>query len=352
VCRATGELRRKKLTTINKAFTGLVLVSVLLLSTATAGAVPASKLAQARAVKSQIEKLDDKVEIAIERYNGAREKHGRLVSQKRAAAKRLKKIQKRQSVVQGHLNTRVNSMYRKGPMGFVDVLLGAETFEEFAATWDVLEDMSTSDAASVAELKKLRKEAKAVHADLTSKEKAAAKQLAIMTANKRSILGQLAERKRKLSGLESEIAALQAAEERARAARRVSYSSGGGGGDYPPPTNQARSEVVPYAKRFIGVPYRWGGSSPSGFDCSGFTSYVYRNAAGISLPRVSRAQIGAGQRVSRKDLQPGDLVFFGSPIHHVGIYVGGNSYIHAPNTGARVRIDSLNRGGYAGACRP
>jgi cell wall-associated NlpC family hydrolase len=173
-----------------------------------------------------------------------------------------------------------------------------------------------------------------------------------MTANKRSILGQLAERKRKLSGLESEIAALQAAEERARAARRVSYSSGGGGGDYPPPTNQARSEVVPYAKRFIGVPYRWGGSSPSGFDCSGFTSYVYRNAAGISLPRVSRAQIGAGQRVSRKDLQPGDLVFFGSPIHHVGIYVGGNSYIHAPNTGARVRIDSLNRGGYAGACRP
>jgi cell wall-associated NlpC family hydrolase len=74
---------------------------------------------------------------------------------------------------------------------------------------------------------------------------------------------------------------------------------------------------------------------------------------GVSLPHSSAAQIGSGARVSRGNLQPGDLVFFGSPIHHVGMYVGGGSFIEAPHTGAVVRIASLsNRDDYAGACRP
>jgi cell wall-associated NlpC family hydrolase len=120
---------------------------------------------------------------------------------------------------------------------------------------------------------------------------------------------------------------------------------------FPPPTRAPRSEVVNIAKRYLGAPYRWGASGPNAFDCSGFTSFVYRQV-GVSLPRVSRAQINAGQRVSRSDLQPGDLVFFGSPIHHVGIYVGGNSYIHAPRSGDVVKISPLSRRDYAGACRP
>lgn len=103
--------------------------------------------------------------------------------------------------------------------------------------------------------------------------------------------------------------------------------------------------------RYLGAPYRWAAAGPNAFDCSGFTMFVYRQV-GVSLPHSSRAQIGHGQRVSRGDLQPGDLVFFGSPIHHVGIYVGGGNYIHAPRTGDVVKISSMNRSGYAGACRP
>ncbi|MDH4139710.1 MAG: NlpC/P60 family protein [Coriobacteriia bacterium] len=103
--------------------------------------------------------------------------------------------------------------------------------------------------------------------------------------------------------------------------------------------------------RYLGAPYRWGASGPNAFDCSGFTMFVY-SQVGVSLPHSSRAQLGCGERVSRSDLQPGDLVFFGSPIHHVGIYVGGGNYIHAPHTGAVVRIDPLSRGDYSGACRP
>jgi len=97
--------------------------------------------------------------------------------------------------------------------------------------------------------------------------------------------------------------------------------------------------IVEYAKKFIGTPYVWGGTTPSGFDCSGFVQYVYRNAAGIELPRDTYGQIGAGTRVSQDQLQPGDLVF--PHTGHVGIYIGGGQMIHAPRTGDVVKISSV-----------
>ncbi len=80
--------------------------------------------------------------------------------------------------------------------------------------------------------------------------------------------------------------------------------------------------------------------------------WAYRQA-GVSLPHFAASQINYGRRVSRSQLQPGDLVFFGSPIHHVGMYVGGGDFVHAPHTGDVVKISSLSdRGDYVGACRP
>ena len=99
------------------------------------------------------------------------------------------------------------------------------------------------------------------------------------------------------------------------------------------------SNLISYARRFIGVPYVWGGTSPSGFDCSGFTSYVYRNAAGIDIGRTTYSQINAGREVSRSELQPGDLVF--PHEGHVGIYVGNGQMIHAPQTGDVVKISPV-----------
>ncbi|MDZ4169976.1 MAG: NlpC/P60 family protein [Coriobacteriia bacterium] len=322
----------------------------MLISTVPASAVPASKMDQARAVKSQVDNLDLRVEVAAERYNEASSRHGSLVAQKRTATKRLAKVKKRMGVVQRHLNQRANSMYRQGQLGFVTVLFGTESFEEFASTWDILKDLNTSDAESISELKGLRVKAKKARDQVAAKERAAAKQVAVMKANKRSIESQLAERKAKLRGLEAEIAALRAAEE---AARRVQASSFVSQPDrsFPPPTRAPRSEVVAIAKRYLGAPYVWAANGPNSFDCSGLTSFVYRQV-GVSLPRTSRAQIHAGERVSRSDLQPGDLVFFGSPIRHVGMYVGGGMYIHAPRTGDVVKISSMARGDYAGACRP
>lgn len=112
------------------------------------------------------------------------------------------------------------------------------------------------------------------------------------------------------------------------------------------PVSQGQS-VVEYAKQFIGTPYVYGGSSPSGFDCSGFVKYVYSHF-GVNLTRTSYSQVSEGTYVARENLQPGDLVFFGSAsnVHHVGIYVSDGNFIHAPKPGKTVRIETLESGYY------
>ena len=109
-------------------------------------------------------------------------------------------------------------------------------------------------------------------------------------------------------------------------------------------TSEKRAEVLSYAAQFLGTPYVYGGSTPDGFDCSGFTSYVFKNTVG-SVPRVAQAQFDATTRVAMDELLPGDLVFFGSSassISHVGIYVGDGTFIHSPHTGEVVKYESLS----------
>ena len=111
--------------------------------------------------------------------------------------------------------------------------------------------------------------------------------------------------------------------------------------------NYLRDEILRTAKRFIGVPYRWGGSSAdAGFDCSGLTMTVYR-LNGLNLPRVSKEQFKTGTPIPRSQLLRGDLVFFatsgGRRVSHVGIYAGNGKFIHAPRKGKRIRAESLSK---------
>lgn len=104
-------------------------------------------------------------------------------------------------------------------------------------------------------------------------------------------------------------------------------------------------DIIASAMGFLGVAYRFGGASPTGFDCSGFMQYIFRKTYAINLPRTSAEQATVGTPVSRSELQPGDMVFFrtaGSRISHVGMYVGNNRFIHAPRTGKRIEITSLS----------
>lgn len=245
-------------------------------------------------------------------------------------------------------------MYRQGPLGALELLLGSSSFQEFAATWDLLQDMNTNDASRVAELKRTREELRIVLEQLAAQQTEAKAQSDIMAARKGEVEAQLAERKNLLAGVEAEIAQILREQEAARArAAAAARAKAKPATDYGNPSNAPRSEVVNIALSKLGSPYRWAAAGPDAFDCSGFTMWVYARV-GVALPHSSRAQINVGQRVSRDNLMPGDLVFFGrGSIHHVGIYIGGGNFVHSPNTGDVVKITSLaSRSDYYGACRP
>lgn len=113
--------------------------------------------------------------------------------------------------------------------------------------------------------------------------------------------------------------------------------------------SQDRQDIINYAMKYLGTPYKYGGNTPSGFDCSGFTQYVFKNF-GYSLSRSSSAQINDGEKIMTEDLLPGDLVFFsrsGYAVGHVGIYIGDNQFIHSTSPGDVVKISSLSETYYA-----
>jgi cell wall-associated NlpC family hydrolase len=177
-------------------------------------------------------------------------------------------------------------------------------------------------------------------------------------AQKQRIQSQLASRRQLLSSIKGEIQRIKAAEvlqqrqleaaaqSRLSAGTEIPATEGGVGisastpeGSTVAPPN-VHGGVVGIAMRYLGVPYVWGGSSPRGFDCSGLVSYVFAQI-GVSLPHSSYAQFGMGSAVSISQLQAGDLVFF-TGASHVGIYIGGGQFIHAPHTGDVVKISSLS----------
>ena len=116
----------------------------------------------------------------------------------------------------------------------------------------------------------------------------------------------------------------------------------------PPMASKESSNVLSRAVNVLGTPYRWGGSSPSkGFDCSGLVKYAFNDVAAVDLPRTSNAMAsGHGLKVDRKDLKPGDLIFFklkSRRVNHVAIYLGNDRFIHAPRRGKSVSIDTLKK---------
>ncbi|HET6497973.1 MAG TPA: NlpC/P60 family protein, partial [Coriobacteriia bacterium] len=279
----------------------------------------------------------------------------------------------------------------------VEVLLGTASFTDFLSRLEWLRRIGRSDASLVASVRAAvievetteraleRREAEQValrrQAEIKAREvDAALARQEAFTTDLDAELAQLVEQEEERLRREAEERARRAAEDAARLAAQLAAGRARQATSGPPPSTRealpnqrafdpsrlgpGNPDAVAIGMRYLGVPYVWGGSTPAGFDCSGLTWHVYREL-GIAIPRNSRAQFRVGAFIppDRLDLLvPGDLVFFGhggdpDRVHHVGIYVGGEDYLHAPSTGRPVQVESLRsridrRGDYVGATRP
>ena len=268
------------------------------------------------------------------------------------------------------LDHRAESIYRNGASSPISVLVGASDFSDFVTRLDLMRRIGNSDAAIVASVKDAKADVESTKRSLEARQ---TEQLALQEAARQKqaqVNDALDAQKRYVASLKQDVKRLMAQEVKrqealarkraAELAARRKQAAGAGRNTPVGALGSAHPSVVAVAKRYLGVPYLWGGTSPSGFDCSGFVQYCYAQI-GVSLPRTSRAQFRFGSFIpaSRTDLlEPGDLVFFGtngdpSLVHHVALYIGGGIMIEAPYTGASVRESSLfARHDYVGACRP
>jgi cell wall-associated NlpC family hydrolase len=333
----------------------------------------AEKRAEAQQVLGQVQQLDASLAHAIQAYDLANEKLNRVRSALKENTKALVIARASLRTAQNRYAARVFDLYTSGGGNEgLDVLIGTTSLDDLLNRLDTASRIASADEQIVRQVLSFRNEVQRREARLKRARRSATSLVAERAAAKRSVESQLAQRRQMLSSIRGQIVQLEA-QERARQAelRRELHArlatqeetaraqaldntfsapappsgESDGSAAAPPVTAPARGNVVAIAMRYLGVPYRWGGASPStGFDCSGFTMYVYAQV-GVSLPHYTGSQYAMGVPVSRSQLQPGDLVFFDG-LGHEGIYVGNNQFIHAPHTGDVVKISSIS-GWYA-----
>jgi cell wall-associated NlpC family hydrolase len=317
-----------------------------------------SKQAEAEEVLAQIEALDMEVGAAVEEYNGARVMLERIHEQQEANERHLRIARKSYARAQDALAARIHLLYTSGDSSTLEILLGSTSIEDFLARVDATSRVSEQDARIVSEIRAVRAEVKKREAELEAAQARQAEIVADLEQRKAAIEARLAERESMLASIREEIERIEAEERRRQAQLQAdaearlanqpatpapTAGSGGGGGGNPPPSQYGG--VVGVAMQFLGVPYVWGGASPSGFDCSGLVMYAFAQV-GVSLPHNAAMQYAYGSPVSRSALQAGDVVFFNG-LGHNGIYIGGGQFVHAPHTGDVVKISNLNEGWYS-----
>ncbi len=351
-----------------------LVVSLATVKTAAAEPKVEAKRAEAQDVLAQIQEIDGELGLAIEAYNNANVKLAAIKADQQANARYLVIARSSLKNAQAHLSKRLVSLYTTGGEGgALEVMLGSDSLDDLLNRLEAVERVSSQDTRVLGEVKRFRAEVQKRKVELKKARTAQARFVADRAARKAAIEGQLAQRQEMLASIKDQIASLEAAEQQRQArlaaevrarvaaatsARRTAAQPASAPAALieansvedvlvPAPAADSRyGAVVGIAMQYLGVPYRWGGADPSsGFDCSGFSMYVYAKV-GVSLPHHAATQYGMGTAVSRSDLQPGDLVFFHG-LGHMGIYVGGGNFIHAPRTGDVVKISSMTDAWYS-----
>ena len=368
------------------ALAALVLVALAtpMISEATpAAASPQDQLsqkqAQAAQLQAQIDANGNRISILDEQFNQTQLAIDEANQGIADTQSRLDAAATRADALKGELASRAAALYVGAANGVPADLVGASDVSELssrtkygsaAADEDhgLIDDVTVAKeqlAGAQAEFEKSRAAAEAKKSGLadTRNQLAAAqdKQQALLAQNKGEIAtlaAQIEAQKRA-----ADEAKARAAFQRKQAAAAKAPAAGGGSsrrssGHTPsqvahpaPPPSGGAATAVATAMAQIGKPYRYAAAGPGSFDCSGLTMFAWA-AAGVRLPHSSAAQYASLPHVAQGDLQPGDLVFYGSPIHHVGMYIGNGQYVHAPQTGDVVKVASAFRGDYVGGARP
>ena len=315
-----------------------ILLPLTVLSTGSNTAALATPTSSAR-LEDQLDQLNREADQLVEQYNQSRDALDRirrslknLQTQATGAEDDVRKLK-------ASLGARASAAYVQGAGSAVAAVLGSDDPAAAIARVQVLELLAANDGDLMDQLGLAGKVLDARKADLVAAEKAQAAEVKRLAAKK-------AEVERAADKTRALLARMRAAD-RPQAPTRPSNpvapppSSGGGG-------SGSAAAAVAYARAQVGKPYCYGGAGSACFDCSGLTMMAWRQA-GISLPHSSSAQYNVGRRISASELQPGDLIFYYSPISHVSIYIGGGQRISATHTGDYVRVQSLGSSivGYA-----
>ncbi len=364
---------RRRASTLGVGLAGLAVTLLVGAGSATADPSISSKRQQAQAIVAQIREMDSELSHAIESYNLANIQLDEIDVALDSNARHLEVARSSLTVAQSHIAKRLRALYINGDSGgAVEVILGAKSLDDLLDRLDMAQRVGGQDTQVLKDVARFRGEVQTRRAKLRSDRARQAQIVGRRAAQKRAIEGQLAERQRLLASVKDEIQRMEAAEARRQAelerqARARLAAAAAARASARQQTLEVASDPVPgpddatvvseappakyggvvgIAMQYLGIPYVWGGASPSGFDCSGLTMYVYAQV-GVSLPHNAAMQYNTvGVFVSRDQLQPGDLVFFDG-LGHMGMYIGGGQFIHAPHTGDVVKISSLNDSWYA-----
>ena len=350
-----------------------------------------AKRAEVARIQSELDSINTQVEQAAEAYNGARYELGQVNDRIDANERQSVQTEKDLVATRKVLAERLRALYASPDPSLVEVLINSGSITAAADQMQLLDRVGQQDAQVVGGLRTQKAKLAELKAQLEKDRAKAAEAVQSREQEKARVESLLQQRQQVLDGASAELrgliqaekereareAAAQAALARQRAAAASSASSGttvapstasagtpsdsgssGGsssGGSAPAstplPSGSGNAAAASVAMQYLGVPYVWGGASPSGFDCSGLASYAYAQI-GKSVPHYTGAIWAAFPKVPSDQLEPGDLVFFNG-LGHMGIYIGGGQYVHAPHTGDVVKVSSLgDRSDYVGAVRP
>jgi peptidoglycan DL-endopeptidase CwlO len=317
-----------------------------------AAAAPSLTLSQA---KAQVAALNTRAEKITESFNAARDSLASVRKQEAASSAALAHDRGRLTALQRRVGAAAAAAYRSGGLSATSSLVTTGSAQTFLDQSAGLEEVAQYQATEVAEANAAQRQVAAatvLHNAQIAKQKTLVAGISSKRAQVQSLLAQAKQVLARLTAAQqARLAAQQAAANHRAQSERGSAPSAPTGGTYHGPATGSAGAAVKYAYAQLGKPYVWGGAGPNSFDCSGLTMQAW-NAAGVSLPHNAAMQQSDIPAVSLSALQPGDLIFFGSPAFHVGIYVGGGNMIQAPHTGADVEVTPVSYMTPSGAGRP